>query len=387
MMSIEQHIYKFDDVIRTYYELSLQNKSEKIKCLGTHINDYYCCIRVNNDITGLHQFISNVFARYLSIQGKTIFYIGTKKIPSHDKMPEDRTDILQFIYLACKCYNHEDASIKKILEDIKMTNMSFSKVHSDAIVNLLKNLFQNNIKIVLFDNCSVNTNDFSLLHKLLVTSRLTDSISSKCMLLIFALKFSCEEKNKLWLDVEFIDFAKEYLLTTNTFKIFLNQYTIQNRFIKNAYEYTINCDECLIYKEKENKKKSLKTIDVLTKNKINCNNELSLNYSVCLTDKTSERSVDKMEKNLQNTQFFEMNFYRHEENFTLFFVVNKYELPDLPEKIKECLYCVSVYYKEDKYVCLWFRFLYFLVDNVNFDIFSPSNFSEPNRSELYEGQN
>ncbi|KAM0683386.1 hypothetical protein COBT_004063, partial [Conglomerata obtusa] len=82
-----------------------------------------------------------------------------------------------------------------------------------------------------------------------------------------------------------------------------------------------------------------------------------------------------------------MNFYRHEETFTLFFVVNKYNTPDYPKKIKECLYCVSVYKKESKNICLWFRFLYFLVDNVNFDIFSPSNFFEPNRSEFYEGQN
>ncbi|KAM0685320.1 hypothetical protein COBT_003471, partial [Conglomerata obtusa] len=387
MMSIEQHIYTFDDVIRTYNELMLQNDIQKTKCLKTHINDYYCCIRANSDIKGLYQFILNVFVRYFSIQGKTKFYLGTKKTTSNDTIPEDRTDLLQFIYLACKCYSHEDAMFNKILEEISMTNISFSKVHSNSLANFLKKLFQNNVKLVLFDNCTVNANDFSLLHKCLLTSKFTDSISSKCMLLIFALKFSSEEKNKLWFDVNFIDCVKEYLLTTNTFKIFLSQYTIQRTMMKHGYEYYINCDEYLIYKDKENSKKSIKTIDVFKNYKINCDNELSLNYLISLTDKTNEHSEDKVEKDLQNSKFFEMNFLKCEENFTLFFVVNKYALPNFPRKVEECLYCVSVYYKESKTICLWFRFLYFLVEKDKFEILSPLNFSISNREEFYEGQN
>ncbi|KAM0684938.1 hypothetical protein COBT_003853, partial [Conglomerata obtusa] len=154
-----------------------------------------------------------------------------------------------------------------------------------------------------------------------------------------------------------------------------------------GYEYFINIDEYLIYKDKENSKKSTKTIDISNNHIINCGNELSLNYLISLTDKINERSEDKVEKNLQNSQFFEMNFHRHEENFTLFFVVNKYELSNFPKKVEECLCCVSVYYKESKNVCVWFRFLYFLVEKDKFEILSPLNFSESNREEFYEGQN
>ncbi|KAM0685369.1 hypothetical protein COBT_003422, partial [Conglomerata obtusa] len=158
--------------------------------------------------------------------------------------------------------------------------MSFSKVHANSLANFLKNAFQNNVKLVLFDNCSINANDFSLLHKFLLNNKFTDSFSSKCMLLIFALKFSSKEKSKFWFDFNFIDCVKEYLLTTNTFKIFLNQYTIQRTMMKHGYEYFINCNEYLIYKDKENSKKSTKTIDISNNHIINCDNELSLNYLI-----------------------------------------------------------------------------------------------------------